>query len=185
MAKLTPEQTAERTRYRAEKRKAEILDRWQTSITEAEQLIPQAQAFLEENPLGEREAWLLFAVVEDEARNAQAGISSSAKAKYFDYIAPRARPTRLGGKSGVTGFCSKMVKGTLEQLVKHRVNGYIWAEPLGTAVVLYLRQRFPFLRPDLPVENPYHPVQLDDVLTLPNLRWREWKYKDTVTREYI
>jgi hypothetical protein len=78
-----------------------------------------------------------------------------------------------------------MVKGALEQLVKHRVNGYIWADPLGTAVVLYLRQRFPFIRPDLPVENPYLPVQLEDVLTLPNLRWREWKYKDTVTHEYI
>jgi hypothetical protein len=110
--------------------------------------------------------------------------SSSAKAKWFDAIAPRARPTRWGGKTGVAGFCSKMVKDAFTNLVTHRVNGYIWAEPLGTAVVLYLRERFPVLRPDYSLENVYQPLALDNVATLPNLQWRTWTYKDTVTHEY-
>jgi transketolase len=152
MSKLTDEQRAQRQKHRAEQRKAAIQARWQTEISKAEQLIPEAKAYLEANPLSDRETWLLFAVVEDEARNARAG-SSSAKAKWFDAIAPRARPTRWGGKTGVAGFCSKMVKDAFTNLVTHRVNGYIWAEPLGTAVVLYLRERFPVLRPDYSLEN--------------------------------
>ena len=177
MAKLTPEMRAQREQDRAQKRKAEILARWETQVAEARQLIPQAKAFLQENPLGDREAWLLFAVVEDSARCAEMGISSSAKVKYFDGIAPRARPGRYGSSSGLAGFCSKMAKGTLTRLITHRVNGYIWAESLGIAVVLYLRELFPVLLPENPVENTYHALELRDFFTLPHLRWRNWTYK--------
>jgi hypothetical protein len=60
MSKLTDEQRAQRQKHRAEQRKAAIQARWQTEISKAEQLIPEAKAYLEANPLSDRETGRQF-----------------------------------------------------------------------------------------------------------------------------
>lgn len=185
MTALTPSQRIVRANERAEKAKAEVQANWKSLVDEARILFPKIQAWLLLQSLTARQAWLLFAVVEDAEKNALAGIRRSAKAWAFDGVAPRTRPNRYGFLlDGVKGFCSKQVKGDFTQFVFHSRNGYIWPETLGLAMVLYLREQFPALSPESDL-NYNEPLELGRVMTLPNLKWRRWSYKDSVTHEYI
>ena len=185
MPALTLSQSIARAKSRAEKAKAEVQARWQDTVAEARLLYPKAKEWLDQQSLTPRQTWLLFAVVEDAEKNAQAGIRRSAKGWAFDGIAPRSRPNAYGFLTdGVKGFCSKQVKGDFTQLVFHSRNGYIWPEALGVAMVLYLRELFPVLMPDNDLDYA-QPLLVGSVSTLPNLKWRRWRYEDIVTHECI
>ncbi|VTU42739.1 MULTISPECIES: hypothetical protein [unclassified Variovorax] len=123
-----------------------------------------------------RHLWLLLGVTEtDESEYLVRKRGRSCETKWFDRIAPRARPTAYGLSKGVSGFTNR-IGADLNDLLHLSRNGYVYSTTRGLAVVEYFRSLYPELRLKNGAKfNCHQPLEVAGFMTVPNLSWRGWK----------
>ena len=180
MARLTEEERKARDAKRAEEQKAHNRARWTESLAKAKPLVADAGAQLAEaiqtKALNMRDIWLVVAVFEIEEKMAKVGQRESCKTKWFDRVAPRAKPD-VYPYHGLSGYATKTATKAA-QFLKLSHNGYVYLTDLGYAAVQWLRENFPAVHPEsgMPDYKKAIPLpSLGDDVALPYPRWRQYK----------
>jgi hypothetical protein len=143
----------------------------------AEPLMQETPGFLAQRPaLTPRHLWLLLGVTEtDEKEHLVHKRGRSSHTKWFDRIAPRVKPTAYGGKSGVSGFTTR-IGAEMKDLLQLSSNGYVYSTTRGLAVVEHFRSLYPELRLEhASLFNNWEPLPVSGFMTVPNLSWRNWR----------
>jgi hypothetical protein len=176
MRKLTPDERAAREAARAEATQAANRARWGKQLDDVHTRIDEAGTKLKEalaaKTLTLRDIWLVLGVFETEEKTAQAGKHESCKTKWFDRIAPRAKPD-VYPYYGVSSYSVKTAeKAAL--FLKGSHNGYVYLTDLGYAAALWLRQTFRSLDPAQGIPPGRAGLPMGELGDLPYPRWRQW-----------
>lgn len=177
MKKLTPDERAARDAARNEAQKAANRAQWATKMDEVTPLMCEAAAIvkaaLAEKDVTLRDLWLVLGVFETEEKIAEAGGHESCKTKWFDRVAPRAKPD-VYPYHGVSGYSVKTAAKAPEFLKGSR-NGYVYLTDLGYAAAKWMRETFSMLNPAYGSPHYKRPMPMDTLGDMPYPHWREWQ----------
>jgi len=176
MRKLTPDERALRDAAREEAKKTENRARWAAKLEEVAPLMNdaavQVKAALADKSLTLRDLWLVLGLFETEEKIAQAGRRESCKTKWFDAIAPRAKPD-VYPYQGVSGFSVKTAAKAPLFLEGSR-NGYVYLTDLGYATARWLRETFTALNPACGTPPYKGRMPMEQLGEMPYPHWRQW-----------